>query len=50
MKTFPSVQVESMTAGHVVVPQGGQVDGVLLEDLFFGNSLRKTGEILPFDP
>lgn len=35
-----------VSAGHVAVAQGGQVDGVVLEDLFFGNSLRKTGERL----
>ncbi|XP_050696832.1 uncharacterized protein LOC126985707 [Eriocheir sinensis] len=43
-KTFTSVRVESsVSVGHVAVAQGGQVDGVVLEDLFFGNSLRKTG-------
>ncbi|XP_063847992.1 uncharacterized protein LOC135093049 [Scylla paramamosain] len=44
LKTIPAVQVEAMAAGHVEVVQGGQVDGVLLEDLFFGNSLRKNAQ------
>ncbi|XP_045129224.1 uncharacterized protein LOC123514983 [Portunus trituberculatus] len=44
LKTMPAVQVATAAAGHVEVLPGGRVDGVVLEDLFFANSLRKTAQ------
>ena len=44
VKTFTTVNVlSSVRAGDVNVGQFGTIDGVVISELFFGDSLMKTG-------